>query len=242
MADDGPDGRPAKLEANRLFAALDDETRERLRSRFELVDLDLRTVLLERDQPIEYVYFPLDAVGSLVSDLDVGRSIEIATIGCEGMIGLPVFLRSESTSAYRAFIQVPGRLWRMTAGDFREEIGNGSELQVVLQRYTQALFGQLAINVACNRAHPAEERMPRWLLMTHDRAGRDEFALTQEFMAQMLGVRRATVNEVAAALQARGLIAYSRGRVTMVDREGLEGASCECYGRVNEEFERLFPR
>lgn len=236
-ADDEPD-----LEANRLLAALPNRTRERLASSLELVELDLRFVLLEQGEPIEYVYFPADAVVSLLAEFDVGRPIEVATVGHEGMVGLPVFLNAAQTSAYMGFIQVPGRAWRMPVGAFRKHLRNGGELHDVLQRYTQALFAQLAVAVGCNRAHPVEERLPRWLLMTHDRVHKDEFPLTQEFVAQMLGVRRATVNQAARELQERGLITYSRGRMSILDREGLEGVSCECYERVNEEFDRLFPR
>lgn len=231
-----------ELETNRLLAALPVDARERLASSLEPIDLDVRHTLLEQGEPIEYVYFPLDAVASLLSEFEVGRPIEVATVGHEGMVGLPVFLNAASTSAYMAFIQVAGRLWRTPVEEFRRQLETGDALHDVLQRYTQALFGQLAVNVGCNRAHPVEERLPRWLLMTHDRVHRNEFTLTQEFVAQMLGVRRATVNEAARELQERGLIEYSRGRMSIIDREGLEGASCECYRRVNDEFDRLFPR
>ena len=233
--------RQPDLTANRLLAALAPATRERLRGGFELVELDLRTTLLEQGKPIEFVHFPIDAVGSLLAEFEVGRPIEVATVGFEGMVGLPVFLSAASTSAYMSFVQVAGRVWRMRADEFRRQLDRGADLHHVLQRYTQALFGQLAVNVGCNRAHPVEERLPRWLLMTHDRVGRDEFQLTQEFVAQMLGVRRATVNQAALALQEQGLISYSRGRMTILDRERLEGASCECYARVVAEFDRLFP-
>jgi CRP-like cAMP-binding protein len=238
MADDGE----TDLADNRLLEALSSETRERLRPDLELVELGLRWMLLDQDAAIEHIYFPVDAVGSLVSELDAGRPVEVATVGYEGMVGLPVFLNAASTSAYKAFIQVPGRLWRMPVDAFRRHVANGSDFQAVLQRYTQALFGQLAINVACNRAHRVEERLPRSLLMTHDRVHRDQFPLTQHFLAQMLGVRRATVNEVARKLQRDGLITYTRGQMTVLDREALEGAACECYDRLNLEFDRLFPR
>lgn len=234
------DTHPA-LEDNRLLAALTPETRDRLAPGLELVQHELKEMLLEQAAPIEYVYFPHDSVISLLSRLEVGRPVEVATTGYEGMVGLPVYLNAGATSAYMAFAQVSGRSWRMPVAKFRAALADGGDLHDVLQRYTQALFGQLAVNVACNRAHAASERLPRWLLMSHDRARRDTFPLTQEFMAQMLGVRRATANQVARSLQERGLIAYSRGQMTIADREGLEAAACECYRRVNQEFEQLFP-
>lgn len=241
MATETKRAEETDLSANRLLAALPKKTRDELRPNFELVERELKAMLLSQGQPIEYVYFPVDAVGSLVSELDVGRSIEVATIGHEGMIGLPVFLNAAATGAYMGFVQIPGRLWQMRVDAFREHVANGSALHDVLQRYTQALFGQLAVNVACNRAHVVEERMARWLLMTQDRVGQDDFPLTQEFLAQMLGVRRGAVNEVATTLQDRGVISYSRGRITIGNRETLEELSCECYQRLNEEFDRLFP-
>ena len=235
------DGQEPRLETNRLLAALPDDARGRLAEQLELVELQLREPVLKQGEPIGHVYFPADAVASLLSELEDGRPVEIATVGREGMVGLPVFLNTSSTSAYMGFIQVSGRLWRMPVDDFRNRLDDSSELHDVLQRYTQGLFGQLAINVACNQAHSVERRLARWLLMTRDRVGQDDFGLTQEFAAQMLGVRRATVNQTAQALQERGLIRYTRGRLSIVDRERLEAVSCDCYRRINEEFDRLFP-
>jgi CRP-like cAMP-binding protein len=157
------------------------------------------------------------------------------------MAGLPVFLQAAFTSAHESFAQIPGMSLRMRAPAFMERATNGGALQVLLQRYTQALFSQVAQSSACNRMHPIEQRCARWLLLTHDRVGDDEFPLTQEFLAQMLGVQRSTVNGVASTLQKDGVIRYSRGVITIVDRGALERASCECYRIIAEEFARLIP-
>jgi CRP-like cAMP-binding protein len=167
-----------------------------------------------------------------------GRAVEFGTVGNEGMIGLPLFLGADR-SPHRAFTQVPGDALRMRAEDFREEMGRQGQLAGLLRRYNQALMNQMAYSVACNRLHSVEERMCRWLLMTHDRVGADRFPMTQEFLAQMLGVRRPSVTVVAGVLQKAGLIAYARGWVVILDRAGLEAASCECYRVVRDDFERL---
>jgi CRP-like cAMP-binding protein len=200
----------------------------------------LKDVLFEQDEPIRHVAFPTTAVCSIVTVLGQGGPIELATIGKEGMVGVPVFLGASSTNA-RGFIQVAGDYLRLPTRAFRQAIDNGGPLHGLVQRYSQALFTQIAQNVACNRAHPVDRRCARWLLQTADRVGKDEFPLTQEFLGQMLGVRRATVNAAARALQEAGLITYRRGRITIEDRAGLEAASCECYAIIFREFERLAP-
>jgi CRP-like cAMP-binding protein len=176
----------------------------------------------------------------MVTVLDDGGPIELATVGNEGVVGVPVFLGASSTNA-RGFVQIPGEYQRLPARAFRQAIDNGGQLHGLVQRYSQALFTQIAQNVACNRAHPVEQRCARWLLQTADRVGKEEFPLTQEFLGQMLGVRRATVNAAARALHDAGLITYRRGLITILDRAGLEAASCECYAIVAREFERLTP-
>lgn len=167
-----------------------------------------------------------------------GEAVEVATVGNEGMVGLPVFLEA-ATIPGKAFAQIPGEAWRMSADTFKEQVSPGTPLHELLQRYTQALFNLISQSTACNRLHTVEERACRWLLMTHDRVGSDSFPLTQEFLAQMLGVRRPTVSTVASILQRAGFISYSRGKITILDREGLESASCECYEIIRAEFERL---
>jgi CRP-like cAMP-binding protein len=200
--------------------------------------LELRQVLFDYDQPIEHVYFPENFVGSVISIMADGTAVETATVGREGMVGLPLFLGADRTQA-QAFCQVPGEALRMEAGAFREAVGRGGQLAAMLNRYTQALFTFLAQTSACNRLHKIRERCARWLLLTHDRVGRDRFPLTQQFLSQMLGVRRATVTEAAGSLQSAGLIDYSYGQITVTDRLGLEEAACECYAIIQREFVRL---
>jgi CRP-like cAMP-binding protein len=183
------------------------------------------------------VYFPIDLVGSVLAETDAGP-VEVGTIGNEGVVGLPVFLGARSGPGM-AMVQVPGRALRMELEAFRREARTG-ELRSLLERYTLGFLTLVSQGTACNRSHSAEQRLARWLLIVHDRVGRDEFPLTQEFMAQMLGVRRATVSETAAKLHNDGLISYSRGVVRLLDRAALEKTSCECYQIVRAGFERLF--
>jgi CRP-like cAMP-binding protein len=223
---------------NRLLDALPAAERQRLLDRMQPVELDLREPVYEPGKAIEHVYFPLTTVISMLAVMDDGQAVEVATMGNEGMAGLPVFLGA-TTSPDRAFAQIAGRALRMPAGEFRDLANGAGAIQALLQRYTQAFFVQLAQGAACNRLHSVPQRLARWLLMTHDRVGRDEFPLTQEFMAQMLAVRRATVTEAAGRLQQDGLITYGRGIITIVDRPGLEATSCECYRIITEEHARL---
>ncbi|HEX2078498.1 MAG TPA: Crp/Fnr family transcriptional regulator [Longimicrobium sp.] len=223
---------------NRLLAALPPEDWERLRPGLERVRMELREVVFEPNRTIQHVYFPEDAVISILGLMEDGSAVETATVGCEGMAGVPVFLGAMQMAG-QAFAQVPGEAWRMPAGALREEVRRGGALAQLLGRYTQALFTLVAQSSACNRKHPVEQRCARWLLMTHDRVGGDTFELTQHFLSQMLGVRRATVSEAAGALQARGLIDYSRGRITVEDRAGLEAAACACYAIIRAEFARM---
>jgi CRP-like cAMP-binding protein len=201
-------------------------------------------MIYEENQPIQHVYFPIGGVLSLVSQMQDGRGVEVATIGNEGMAGLPVFLQATLTSSHMAFSQIPGEALRMPAVRFSEFI-TGSEnggLHVALNRYTQALMSMIARAVACNALHSVQQRACRWLLTTHDRVGVDEFLLTQEFLGQMLGVTRASVNEVARDLQDAGAIRYTRGRISILERAELERRSCECYGVIRSEFDRLLER
>jgi CRP-like cAMP-binding protein len=226
------------LKGNRLLRALPAEEFERLRPHLETVTLEIKDYLYERDGTIEYVYFPIDCVTSVMATMEDGRMVEVGTIGKEGMDGLPVFLGAK-TAPFASFCQVPGAAARMTAGAFRTEVGPGDRLHDLLQRFTEATLVFAGQSSACNRLHSIEQRCGRWMLHTHDRVGRDEFHLTQEFLSQMLGVRRASVSEVAGAFQREGLISYSRGRLRICDRTGLEAVTCECYGVITEEFDRL---
>jgi CRP-like cAMP-binding protein len=164
--------------------------------------------------------------------------VEVGTIGKEGMDGLPVFLGAQ-TAPLTSFCQVPGDAARMTADAFRSEVGPGDRLHELLRRFTEATLVFAAQSSACNRLHPVEQRCSRWILHTHDRVGRDEYSLTQEFLAQMLGVRRASVSEVASSFQEEGLISYRRGNLRILDRSGLEAVTCECHSVITKEFERL---
>jgi CRP-like cAMP-binding protein len=229
------------LARNRLLAMIPQREQERLAPQIELVSLDLKESLYQQDEPIEHVYFPISGVLSLVSGMEDGRAIEVATIGNEGMVGLPVFLQATRTSAHKAFAQIPGQSLQIPAGRFSDFIAGGENggLTVAMNRYTQALMSMIARAVACNALHSVQQRACRWLLTTHDRVDSDEFLLTQEFLGQMLGVTRASVNEVARELQDAGAIDYSRGRITILDRGQLESRACECYRVITAEFDRL---
>lgn len=222
---------------NRLLGLLPPDEWARLQPHLEPVALGPGDPIYHPDEPIPYVYFPTTLIGSLVVVMDDGQSSEWGTVGNEGMIGLPLFLEDDSLPS-RAFCQGAGEGFRMKAAAFREQSRDGS-LHSLLHRYTLALLNQVAQSAACNRLHSFEERCARWLLMTHDRCGKDQFDLKQEFLAQMLGTRRATVSVAAGILQKAGFIRYTRGRITVVDREGLESAACECYARIHREYDRL---
>ncbi|HKT36053.1 MAG TPA: Crp/Fnr family transcriptional regulator [Nitrospira sp.] len=202
------------------------------------VSLEAGDELYGQDQPIQNIYFPLSGVMSLVTTVG-GAAGEVATVGNEGMLGLAILFRTDRIPM-RAFTQVPGEALMMSVKDFKAEINDPhSKLSPILYRYTQALFNQVAQHAACNATHQIRQRCARWLLMTHDRVGMDEFQLTQDFLSQMLGVRRAGVSVAAADLQKDKLITYRRGVVKILDRKGLEKASCDHYGIVKAEYERL---
>ena len=222
---------------NRILEALPTAERLRMAQQLTPVELPIKTVLFEPGQVIDAVYFPVDGVISLVTALEDGTIVEVATIGNEGIVGVP--LLSGGSLAVRAISQVPGRALRMPADVFLAELDRNGPLSKVVRRYLQALFGQISQAAACNRLHSNEERLSRWLLMSHDRVGVDEFSITHEFLGQMLGSRRATVTLSAGILQAAGLIRYHRGLVTVIDRPGLEAVSCECYGVIKDELDRV---
>jgi CRP-like cAMP-binding protein len=224
--------------ANGLLSALSRKTFDRLTRHLDRLTLAQRHPVSEPGAPIEYVYFPVSCVVSLVAVMADEKEAEVATVGREGLVGMSVFW-GVGTMPMRAFVQVPGDAYRVGAAAFRAEAAPGGELAGLLLRYTQALFHQVARSAACNQSHSVAKRCARWLLMSHDRAGREQFELTQEFLGQMLGVRRAGIGEAAGALQKAGHIKYARGRITVVDRAGLESASCECYRAIRDEYLRL---
>jgi len=226
---------------NRLLAAVPGEELMQLRPQLERVSLDLRDVLYEHGRPIRHVYFPETAVVSFTSTLGEGGTVEVGTAGREGMVGLPAFL-DDDTSFVRAIVQVPGAALRMDVAAFARASRAPNALHGLLLRYTQAFLTQVAQTAACNAAHLVEQRCARWLLTTLDRVNGDEFPMTHEFLALMLGVRRAGVTLAMRALQDAQLVRYTRGRVVVSDREALEGAACECYRTVRGHFERLLGR
>jgi CRP-like cAMP-binding protein len=229
------DGAPQN--SNRLLAALAPADFARLRPHLTTVVLEQKHSVWQPNQSFHEIYFPLDAVVSVLA-VAGGGLVEVGTIGNEGVVGLPAFLGAE-TSPGMAFCQVPGRAERMPIKVFLREAGREGAFRRVLHLYTQGFMAQVSQSTVCNRLHSAEQRLARWLLSVADRVGRQEFPLTHEFMAQMLGVRRATVTETAGTLQRANLIRYSRGMITIRKRAGLERTACECYRIVRDEFDRL---
>lgn len=212
-----------------------------MKEQLEVIDVGANQLLYPggAETELESVLFPIDAVTSMINVMSDGSGVEAGTVGREGLVGLPCAFDSYRM-VERWISQVPGRVARMSVGDFRRHVDDNPLLRTLLQRYTLAFMTALSQSVACNRLHVLVERCARWLLLTHDRVGRDEFLITQEFMALMLGVRRPGVSVAAAALQHAGFISYARGHLRILDRTGLESASCECYGIQTREYERLF--
>lgn len=224
--------------ANRILGLLPRRDYARLQPHLQRVQLDYRQSLYRANKQIEFVHFIETGVGSLVNTMANGDAAEVGTIGNEGVVGLPLLLGDERapTSVY---VQVPGAGLRMKAVLFKRELARSASMRAVMLRYAHAFFNQVAQSAACNHFHNLEQRCCRWLLMTHDRMHSDEFLLTQEFLAMMLGVQRTGVTAAAGALQRAGLIRYKRGNVTILDRRGLMRRSCECYGISKREFDRL---
>jgi CRP-like cAMP-binding protein len=229
---------PTRPRSNRILFAATREENERLLPRLEYVELRRGEVLHEAGEHISHVYFPYSGTISVVVQMEDGDQTEVGVVGREGMLGLPLVLGTDS-APLRAFTQVSGGAMRMTAADFLEEIAHREGLYMRLLRYAQAFFVQTAQTAACNRLHPMEGRLPKWLLTTRDLAESDELDLTHEFVGTMLGVRRAGVTEALGQLRSEGLIDHSRGRITILDAEGLGRASCECYRVVKDEYDRL---
>ena len=223
---------------NHLLSVLPSEELAAITPRLEHVRLERRMVAYDPLHPITHVYFVETGVISVLSVMHDRTAIETATIGCEGMIGVPIFHGVDAVPE-QAFVQVPGDAYRLSASDFHALIPQLPSLARLLNRYAVCLFTLAAQCSGCNRVHTMEQRLARWLLMVHDRMPDDTFELTQDFLSQMLGVRRATVSETASQLQQAGLITYTRGRVTVLDRRALERATCECYDIIESTFARI---
>lgn len=223
---------------NKILAALPDNEYARLLPHLELVSLPLGQILHKCEDRIKYVYFPNSGVVSFVAHMSEGASIEVGLVGNEGMAGIPI-LFGDDVSQNEAIVQIADGAMRMKASVLTEELKRDGELEPLLMRYALSLMKQVAQTAACNRNHHIAQRLARWLLTCHDRVNGDELKLTQEFIAEMLGTRRSGVSEAAMILQEEGLIRYSRGNIKILDREGLEKASCECYATVKRTSERL---
>jgi CRP-like cAMP-binding protein len=230
--------QPSDGRTNRLLAALPTDVYDRLRAAMTPVALRHAQQLYDIGEPITHVYFPLTALVSLLILLEDGKQVEMAAVGREGMAGVPVVLGAD-TDNHAAVAQVPGTALRLDTETLRAVLRVAPELQQLLGRYTLVLITQAGQAAACNGLHALAERGARWLLETHDRVGADQFPLTQDFLAAMLGVRRPSVTIAAGILQQAGLITYHRGQVTILDRAGLEAASCECYAIIRREIDRL---
>jgi len=213
---------------NRLLAALPHEEYQRLQPHLELVHLSTRRTLSEAGDLIRHTYFLNSGMGSLLALTQGGATVEIAMVGNEGMLGIPVVLGVQKT-AYRIMVQIPGDAMRIKADVIRAEFKRGGELQGLLLSYTHALITQISQSAVCNRFHTVEKRLCRWLLIAHDRVEGDTFHLTQEIISFMMGTPRTAVTMAAGTLQDAGLIRYKRGKITIIDRHGLEDAACECY-------------
>lgn len=224
---------------NRLLAHLPAEELELLRPHMERVQLAHGDRIIEPHVPIKDIYFPLNCLLSMVTTMEDGSTIESGSIGREGMSGAPVLLDAAETTM-PTFVQIPGEAVRVKAATVKEVYERGGALKKILNRYIHTVIVVGSQSVACNRLHHIEARLARWLLMSSDGVGSDEVNLTHEYLAVMLGVRRAGVSEAAAKLQEKNLIRYNRGNVLILDRESLEAAACECYHVVREEYERLF--
>jgi CRP-like cAMP-binding protein len=225
---------------NHLLDALPPLDYERIAARLELVPLKLADVLYEPDVPLRYVYFPTTAIVSLLYVMEDGASAEIAIVGNEGILGIALFMGGETTPS-RAVVQSAGHGYRMKAQLLKDEFGRFGPFLHLLLRYTQALITQMAQTAVCNRHHSVDQQLCRWLLLSLDRLASSELSMTQELIANMLGVRREGVTEAAGKLQLAGLIHYRRGKITVLDRPRLEARSCECYQVVKTEFDRLLP-
>ncbi|WP_277811835.1 Crp/Fnr family transcriptional regulator [Chromohalobacter canadensis] len=228
------------LEKNHLLAALPSEVKQRLSPCLEPVQLSLGQVLHEAGGALSHVYFPSDAIVSLLYVTENGASAEIAVVGNEGLVGIAVFMGGESTTS-RAIVQSAGQALRLPVHQLKDEFNRHGEMLHLLLRYTQALITQMAQTAVCNRHHSIDQQLCRWLLLSLDRLPGNQLNMTQELIANMLGVRREGVTEAAGKLHRLGVIEYRRGHITVLDRPLLEQLSCECYAVVKKESDRLMP-
>jgi CRP-like cAMP-binding protein len=225
---------------NHLLQALSNNDLSRFYNELELIELPLGRVLYESGEKLNFVYFPTTSIISLLYVMENGASAEIAVVGNEGILGISLFMGGETTPS-RAVVQSAGYGYRLKAQLLKEEFNRGGPTMRLLLRYTQALITQMSQTAVCNRHHSIDQQLCRWLLLSLDRLESDELTMTQELIANMLGVRREGVTEAAGKLQKLGLINYSRGRINVIDRPGLEKICCECYKVVKIEYDRLLP-
>jgi CRP-like cAMP-binding protein len=227
-------------EQNHLLRALSASERERIFPHLQLVPMPLGKVLYESGGPLRHVYFPTDCIVSLLYVMENGSSAEISVVGNEGMVGIALFMGGETTPS-RAVVQSAGHAYRLIGQRLKDEFYRSGDIQLLLLRYTQALITQMAQTAVCNRHHSVDQQLCRWLLLSLDRLPTSRLTMTQELIANMLGVRREGVTEAAGKLQASGVITYSRGKITVLDRPALEAMCCECYAVVRRESDRLLP-
>ena len=227
-------------EENLLLAYLPDEERERLSPYLHEVVLEFQQVLIEPNKEITDLYFPYDAITSTIQEMNDGDSVETGLMGVEGFVGVQLWLRSPTTPT-RTLVQVPGKAHHMRATDFLRQVRDtDSPMNDLCAKYAHAFLVMTSQTAACNRLHPVNERLCRWLKLVHNRVRRDEFPIRQEFMALMLGVHRPTVSTAANMLQQAGLIKYSRGQMRILDEDGLRNGSCECLELIEAQFEKIF--
>jgi CRP-like cAMP-binding protein len=231
---------PPSPQQNHLLAVLPQEVQARIYPFLELASMSLGRVLFEPGVPMRHVFFPTDAIISMLYVMENGASAEIAVVGNEGLVGLALFMGGESTTT-RTIVQSAGFAYRLPGKRFKDEVNRHGELLMLMLRYTQALITQMAQTAVCNRHHSIDQQLCRWLLLSLDRLSGDHLIMTQELIANMLGVRREGVTEAAGRLQKQGVIEYHRGHITVLDRPKLEALTCECYKVVKRETDRLLP-
>jgi len=236
------DAKPYSLDPlqNHLLASLPVDVQDRLLPNLELVSLELGAVLYESGDALHHAYFPVDCIVSLLYVMEDGASAEISIVGNDGMLGTALFMGGESTPS-RAIVQSAGHAYRVGRKTFKSEFSRHTELLILLLRYSQALLTQIAQTAVCNRHHSIDQQLCRWLLLSLDRLPKNTVVMTQELIANMLGVRRESVTEAAGKLQKLGVISYQRGHITVLDRQLMEELSCECYAVVKKETDRLLP-
>ncbi len=240
MTKQAPSSVKADPRTNHFLARLESEDYAALMKEAKIVPLKFRKRMVAQDERIAAVYFPITCMFSLLVTNDGQPQMEMATIGREGMVGASEALQMRGAIGLN-LVQLPGTAVRIEANAFRKVIGSRMPIQTLIHQHLYALLRQILYGAACNRIHSMEERCARWLLMTHDRAGQDTFPLTQEFLSHMLGVRRATVNVATGMLKKAGFIRYVRGKLTVIDRPGLESASCDCYHAIVKVYDLLRP-